>query len=165
MTITVEDGSGIADANSYVTIADYRAYASQRGVSLPVADPDVEPQLIQAMDYLEIQPWAGYPTYDDQALAWPRSGVYISGSEIAENAIPGKIKFAQMQLAIQVNAGVVLLPTVIGGAAIKRDKVGPLETEYDTGNVGIMPYFASISALIKPYLTGLGFGQFRATRG
>lgn len=163
--IVIEDGSGVVDANSYVTVSEYRGYATSRGVTLPVSDDACEPQLIQAMDYLEIQPWAGYPTYPDQALAWPRSGVYIYGSEIADDAIPGKIKFAQMQLAMQVNAGVELMPTVVGGSGIKREKVGPLETEYDTSNVGMMPYFASVSALLAPYLTGLGFGQFRATRG
>lgn len=163
--IVIEDGSGVVDANSYVTVAEYRGYATPRGVTLPVSDTDCETQIILAMDYLEIQPWAGYPTYPDQALAWPRSGVYISGSEIADDAIPGKIKFAQMQLSIQVNAGVELMPTIGAEVAVKREKVGPLETEYDTSNVGMMPYFRSVSALLAPYLSGMGFGQFRATRG
>lgn len=165
--LVIEDGSGVPNANSYVTVAEYRAYAVPRGVTLPVSDTEVETQLILAMDYLEIQPWAGTPTYSDQSLAWPRDDLYIGGVLIADDVIPGKIKFAQMQLAIQVNAGVDLMPTVVGGAsgAITREKVGPLETEYATYNVGTQPYFRSINALLAAYLTGLGFGQFRATRG
>ncbi len=165
--LIIEDGSGVANANSYVTVAEYRAYAAPRGVSLPAADAAVETQLILAMDYMEAQCWRGIPSYDDQSLSMPRDEIYIGGSLIASDAIPGKIKFAQMQLAIQVNAGVDLMPTVVGGSAlVVREKVGPLETEYATSlTVGTQPYFRSISALLAPYLCSPGFGQFRATRG
>lgn len=163
----VEDGSGVTDANSYVTVAEYRAYATPRGVSLPVSDTEVETQLILATDYLEAQCWKGIAAYDGQGLALPRDEVYIGGSLIASDMIPNKIKFAQMQLAIQVNNGVDLMPTVVGGSAsVVREKVGPLETEYASSlTVGTQPYFRSINALLNPYLCGLGFGQFRATRG
>lgn len=164
--LIVEDGTGIADANSYVSLDDYRSYAEQRAVVLPVDDSATEAQLIQAMDYLEIQPWSGMPTYDGQSLSWPRMEVYIGSNEIAEDVIPGKIKFAQMQLAIQVNAGVDLMPTVTSTGIIKSEKVGPLQTDYDTTLVGTQPYFSSISALLKPYLNPVaGFGQFKAVRG
>jgi hypothetical protein len=165
--LIVEDGSGVANANSYVSVAEYRAYATPRGVSLPVSDSEVETQLILAMDYLEVQCWRGIPSYDGQSLALPRDEVYIGGSLIANDVIPGKIKFAQMQLALQVNNGVDLMPTVVGGSAsVVREKVGPLETEYATSlTVGTQPYFRSINALLGPYLCSPGFGQFRATRG
>lgn len=167
MALIVEDGSGVANANSYVSVAEYRAYATPRGVSLPASDSEVETQLILAMDYLEVQCWRGIATYDDQSLAMPREQIYISGSLIADDVIPNKIKFAQMQLALQVNNGVDLMPTVVGGAsgAVIREKVGPLETEYASSNVGTQPYFKSINALLGPYLCSPGFGQFRATRG
>lgn len=165
--LIVEDGSGVPDANSYVTVAEYMAYATPRGVSLPVSDAECETQLIKATDYLEIQCWRGIPTYDDQSLAMPREEIYINCSPIASDVIPGKIKLAQMQLALQVNDGVDLMPTVVGGSAsVVREKVGPLETQYATSlTVGTQPYFRSINALLGPYLCNIGFGQFRATRG
>lgn len=167
MALTIEDGSGVANANSYVTVAEYRAYATPRGVSLPASDSTVETQLILAMDYLEAQCWRGMQTYDGQSLAMPRDEIYISGMLIAADVIPGKIKLAQMQLALQVNNGVDLMPTVVGGSAsVVREKVGPLETEYSTSlTVGTQPYFRSIIGLLKPYLCSPGFGQFAATRG
>lgn len=167
MTLVIEDGSGVADANSYVTVAEYRAYATPRGVSLPVSDSEVETQLILAMDYLEAQCWRGIAAYDGQALSLPRDEIYIGGSLIASDIIPGKVKFAQMQLALQVNNGVDLMPTVVGGSAsVVREKVGPIETEYAHSlTVGTQPYFRSINALLGPYLCSPGFGQFRATRG
>lgn len=168
MTIIVEDGTGVVNANSYVTVAEYEDYAEPRGVVLPATESDKERQLILAMDYLEIQPWKGATTYPLQSLAWPRDAVYLSGALLEDDVIPQKIKFAQMQLAIQVNAGVDLIPTVTSESvgAVVREKVGPIETEYSSfSNVGTQPYFASIRALLAPYLQGLGFGQFRATRG
>lgn len=165
--IIVEDGSGVPNANSYVTVAEYRAYATPRGVSLPVSDAEVETQLILACDYLESLSWLGMPTYDDQALAWPRDEIRIGCNLIADDMVPNKIKLAQMQLAIQVNAGIDLLPSVAGGtASIVREKVGPLETEYATSlTVGTQPYFRSVNVLLASYVGGSGFGQFRTTRG
>lgn len=165
--IIVEDGSGVPNANSYVTVTEYRAYATPRGVSLPVSDAEVETQLILATDYLESLSWLGMPTYDDQALTWPRDEIRIGCSLIADDMIPNKIKLAQMQLAIQVNAGIDLMPSVAGGtASIVREKVGPLETEYATSlTVGTQPYFRSVNVLLAAYVGGSGFGQFRTTRG
>lgn len=167
MALIIEDGSGVPNANSYVTVAEYRAYATPRGVSLPVSDATVETQLILATDYLESLSWLGMPTYDDQALVWPRDEIYIGCNLIADDMIPNKIKLAQMQLAIQVNAGIDLMPSVAGGAsgAIIREKVGPLETEYGAATVGTQPYFRSVNVLLASYVGGSGFGQFRTTRG
>lgn len=167
MTLIIEDGSGVANANSYVTVAEYRAYATPRGVSLPVADAEVETQLILACDYLESLSWLGMPTYDDQALAWPRDEIRIGCSLIADDVIPNKIKLAQMQLAIQVNAGIDLLPSIAGGSsgAIIKEKVGPLETEYAAPFVGTQPYFRAVNVLLAAYVGSSGFGQFRTSRG
>ena len=56
MTITVETGSGDnASANSYVSVADFKAYADARGYSYPGTDPACEKLLIKAMDYIEAQ--------------------------------------------------------------------------------------------------------------
>lgn len=166
VTIIVEDGSNVPGSNSYVSVAEYREYASNRGVVLPASEDVVGSQLIRAMDYLEIQPWRGAVTYIGQSLDFPRSGVRIGGSEIDDESIPDKIKFAQMQLALQVNAGVELFP-VVGGATqvVAREKVGPLETQYSTNNVGTQPYFRSVSKLLAPYISSPGFAQFRAVRG
>ena len=42
MALTIEDGSGVAGANSYIDVAAARTYAAARGLTLPAADGDVE---------------------------------------------------------------------------------------------------------------------------
>ena len=52
ITITVEDGSNVANANSFVTIAEARSYAVERGVTLSATDDDVAVQIIKAKTIL-----------------------------------------------------------------------------------------------------------------
>jgi hypothetical protein len=110
IVITVEDGSNVADANSFVTLAEVRAYAAQRGVTLSVTDDDVAIQLIKSKDYLEsfAMRYQGEIANEGQSLQWPRIDVYLYGSETAfpSNAIPKELKAAQ-------NATVVALAQAI----------------------------------------------------
>ncbi|WEM33665.1 head-tail adaptor [Pseudomonas phage PSA-KC1] len=53
ITIVVEDGSGVTNANSYVSVADARIYASNRGVELPLDDDELAAMLIRSTDYLK----------------------------------------------------------------------------------------------------------------
>lgn len=70
ITIVVEDGSGVTNANSYVSVADARIYASNRGVELPLDDDELAAMLIRSTDYLEAQAcrFQGKPTSTTQAL-------------------------------------------------------------------------------------------------
>ena len=50
MALVIEDGSRVAGANSYVTLAEARAFASARGVTLSAVDATLEPFVIKAFD-------------------------------------------------------------------------------------------------------------------
>ena len=52
MAITVEDGSGVAGANSYATVAQLMTYAASRGVELEIKDHAAEVLLLKGMDYI-----------------------------------------------------------------------------------------------------------------
>lgn len=131
MAITVEDGSTVTDANSYVSLADFRAYASVRGVSLPVDDAEAEAILIKAMDYLEsfADRFIGERVNRDQALSWPRSDVTIEGFSWSVTEIPRQVRNAQLALGIEINDGndpfnpPDALPVV-------REKVDAIEVQY-----------------------------------
>lgn len=86
-TLVVEDGSGVAGANSYVSYDDAIAWAALRGYSIGADQTTAEQNLIQAVDYLEAQRsrYQGYKTNDPdifiypavQPLQWPRTNVWI----------------------------------------------------------------------------------------
>lgn len=81
MTLIVEDGSNVANANSYLSLTDIRAYATSRGITLPV-DALLEPMVFKSMDYIESvgsnfqgTPRYTAPDYTAQSLQWPRAAI------------------------------------------------------------------------------------------
>ncbi len=72
MALIVEDGTGVANANSYDTVANAQAYFDLLGITLTITDES----LIQATMYLDLTYWrsyAGDKLTGDQSLAYPRS--------------------------------------------------------------------------------------------
>lgn len=104
MALVVEDGTGVEGANSYLTVAELRAFAGDRGLTLPVADSDVEPLLVKATDYLELKSYIGDRASDNQGLSWPRTQTanpYWQYNDL----IPTKLKTAQSLLAFEAMNG------------------------------------------------------------
>ena len=159
MSLIVEDGSIVTNANSYVTITEARAYATARALSLPALDDDLEPLLISAMDYLESKrsQYQGTKTEPAaQALQWPRTGVQIDCTDFPSNAIPKELKDAQCRLACEQASGVDILPTKTG-PFVTEETVGPLTTKYDAAQgTGTVPDMTAIDALLAPLFSQCG---------
>lgn len=183
MALVKEDGTGVADANTYSLVAEVRAYAQARGVTLPADDPSVESLIIPAMDYLEgfRDRFKGSKTYtgiagfhaDDcfsiplpadvdthaaQTLQWPRYGVEIDNVPISGNAIPRELTSALAQCVVEMSAGNDLNPTTTG-QVVKREKVDVLETEYMTAQdmgfaADFSPSFPKVDALLAALFNG-----------
>jgi hypothetical protein len=164
ITIIVEDGTQVTNANSYVSVADARIYASNRGVTLPADNDVVASMLIRANDYLEAQEcrYQGERTSATQALAWPRKCVVLHCEAVPTNVIPNSLIAAQIQLAMAINAGFDLQPNVSPQDYVIREKVGPIETQYANPlSVGITPTFTAANALLAPLFgecAASGFG-------
>lgn len=151
MALIVEDGSNVANANSYASEATIVAYAASRGVTMP-NDASLLVNVTKAMDYIEIQEFADEPTYDDQALAFPRDD---------ETTVPAGIVKALCQLTIDVFNGIDLMPSRAAEQSIKREKIGgtsgAIETEY-FGPASFAPDIPLASALLQPFLSVGSFG-------
>jgi len=186
MALVIEDGTGVADANSYITVAELRAFCNDRGVTFPTAGaPDdtanvaiYTPYLIRACDYLENlrNQYAGIPTnFGLQFLSWPRSYVRIDFTYLASTAIPGQLKKAQAQLCVEQMQGVSLQPSIasvgtgsipngpngpvkgVDGRFVKRKKVDVLETEWsETIATYESPSMPAVEAFLRPLLTSGG---------
>lgn len=154
MALVVEDGSIVANANSYQSLIDIRAYATARGVTLPVDDAEVEAMAFSAMDYLEGQRarYQGVKTDPaNQELQWPRTGVSIDCYAIDSDVIPKELKNAENQLIIEINANVDILPTTEQGGFVIREKVDVIDTEYsELVGVGVNPRMTAVDALLEP---------------
>ena len=128
MALVIEDGSIVAGANSYVSVSDFTTFLDDRGLEFSGAGPDEEQCLTIAMDYLETRSYLGYRVDDAQELSFPRSGIYIDGVLVADDAIHKDLKLAQMEVAYAVDQGNNPLSTL--GRETKKEKVGDIEVEY-----------------------------------
>lgn len=161
-TLVIEDGSLVANANSYVALTDARSYATDRGLTLVTDDTTLTTYLIQATDYLEAQRgrYKGGKVDPGQSLQWPRQDVEIDGNDWSTTAIPNELKQAQIRLAVELSAGNSLMPSRTGNFVVS-EKVGSLETVYSEkiATEGT-PFFAVVEALLEPLCTstnGTGF--------
>lgn len=114
-TITVEDGTGVANANSYISSSDADVYFGTRLFSdnwVSATETDKQKALIQAartLDYY-IQ-WNGVKADSDNSMQWPRVAIYetqiVDGaSESVEltDIVPTDVVTAQCELAIYLLA-------------------------------------------------------------
>ena len=109
--LIIEDGSIVANANSFATDAEFNTYANLRNFDVPATQPDREALLVLAMDYLfsKEQDLKGSRVSLDQSLMYPRRGVCANGFNIPSESIPLSLKSAQMELAIQSAASALLI--------------------------------------------------------
>lgn len=167
MPFLVETGAGVAGANSLASVAYARDYAALRGRNLPTADSALQVLLVLATDYIRALSFVGVKTYaGQQYLPWPRTGLIVDDVAIPADVIPTAITDAVAQLAVEQAAGVDIRPTRISGATIKREKVGPLETEYAVNSSGsgqaTMP---AVDSLLSPFVASSAVGVLCVGRG
>lgn len=166
MALIIEDGTIVANANSYVTLAEARAYALVRGVSLSATDSVLEILVIKSMDYLESfdMQFKGYRKSTEQALCWPRYDVYrdnIGGGYFGRAvlveypAIPIELKNALCQLIIDSNS-FDIDPNVLltdKTQKIKERVDGAIEVEYaQPKEIRTRPSLRKFDNLISPLL-------------
>ena len=107
MSLIVEDGTGLAYAESYLSIEDASAYAKAHGSSFPInASDEAEAALRRATAWVDAKYRNSFPGYRtngrSQALQWPRLCAYdVEGELIESNVIPDEIINATAEAAIR----------------------------------------------------------------
>lgn len=181
MTLVVEDGTGLANAESFASVAEADAYLAKRGITnwATLTTPEKEQALVRSTDYMEQAYrllWKGSRMSSIQALSWPREWVeredYASTNGLSgdidgkfyypSNAVPNEVKAACIMLAFKAASG-DLAPDV--ERLTKREKVDVIEVEYADGGV---PYvrFRSVDMLLGPIVKigGSGSSQIKLMR-
>lgn len=152
--------------NSYVTEAELTTYATDRGITITALDKTV--LLIKAMDYIETRIYIGTKTVYNQPLQFPRTlcssanaydsydgfspypqNYYYQPCEYDNLTVPSEIKKAQMIASLLIDTGYDLQSTL--GQSIKREKVGPLETEYQDNTSGYEQHRA-LNDILRPFI-------------
>jgi hypothetical protein len=106
--LTVEDGTGVNNADSYISEADAQALALLYGVELPAVVADAEIALRKG--YLNVNTHErliqGFRSYQWQTGAFPRTEVYANNYLVANDTIPQDIQLAQIYAASAISGGV-----------------------------------------------------------
>lgn len=173
-TLTVEDGTGVANANTYIDITFLEAYATDRGFTIPSEDVDKEIFILKAMDYLAwyTNYFQGQPTEDDQALPWPRKNVCIDSVDVDKESIPVQLTKAQAQLVVSQQESIRLFPqprTSSVQGLLTQKTLGPLTKKYAFTGDGLASASAPITIMpvhvfLKPLFKNLNpsLATFRA---
>lgn len=150
--LTLETGEGVADADSFVSVADARAFASSRGLTLPQADGDVEILLRRAADYINAREarFQGDRLTATQALAFPRRGLCLYGKTYLEpTTLPRVLTDAVCQLAVELKTQDAQ-PNGEGREVVTQT-VGPISTTYSaTGKSAVIPVLTKVEAFLEP---------------
>lgn len=168
MAIVVEDATGLATAESYLGVDDYKAYWLARGVTISEADDVIEANLRLATEYIDLR-WGdkvpGNEISEDQALCFPTDYFIVDPV-----ALPIQLVRATAEYTRWVTTSSLFLDNDGSkGPGIKflKEKVGPVETETEwsgsgDGSMGRKyPIVAKADALMqKITLSGQG-GVYR----
>ena len=162
MALIIEDGTVVANADSFVTVAEYKTWATNYGdpASAEADDDQVEIALRKAAQYMQQKfrlLWRGSTVEGFQSLSWPRRGVPVvdffdpfftnvnvprsfqDTLFVAENVVVEEVKECQRLLALETFAGGATSTGNLQasyGRQTKREKAGSLEVEYMTGEEG-----------------------------
>lgn len=162
MVLIVEDGSGLANSEAYISVADADSYFASLGEAAWAAASSTvrEQALRRAASFLDDRyegRWRGRKNTATQALRWPRYGVVTPDAlEVATNSIPEKLRRANAVAALLVVQGVSLFVNETegeGSLAAERIKVGPIEVDESfAGAKSTAPVLPEIDALLKDLL-------------
>lgn len=179
MAFTVEDGTGLANSNAYVSLVEFKAYQDDRGFSYAgKSDTEIQQAIVRATVYMGAKyrtRWKGIRVKTTQALDWPRSGVLTDDARypdpayrpalwpdltylVPEDVVPNDIKSACTMLAARELAVPGELSQVFerGGAVVATSaSAGPasVSTTYAAGAPAATVY-ASVDGVLEVYLAG-----------
>jgi hypothetical protein len=180
VSLVIETGQGVADANSFVTVAEADRWLAAMGdeVWAALPEPEKEAHLVQGALYVsngQIYYFSGARKTVEQTLAWPRTnGRYRNGGPVVpSDKIPNDVKLAQIVAAKASAHG--FLPVTTGGGQgefengrrrpeVQSEKVGDLSVSYfdplrnsSKGEAAVPPPLGggAVSDLGLPAVTGI----------
>ena len=144
----------------YVTELELTDYASARGITLTGTPAQL---LTRSLDWVELQSYQGAKTDSEQALQWPRTGVYIDGTLQDSATVPALVNELQIKMAIDIDQGID--PNAQRAQAVKSETVvGAVSVTYQDNSAA-----SSVSQQVQAILSKLSGGgsmwQFGVNRG
>ena len=156
-TITLEDGTGVTGANSYITTAQADTYHDNHGNTDWTTDADTKTSsCIRGAAWVDnyfLGQWKGAKSSSSQPMQWPRQNVTDEdGESVGSGTIPQRIKDANAMAALAVPKE----QQVTYAGNVKRVKGGSAEVEFAGGGLMSRERIDLIYELVSPYLKSAG---------
>ena len=149
--MVVEDGTGLSNADSFVSVAYADTYFTTRGVNAWASLTNKEALLIKATDYIEAvysESWKVVTLNDTQSLSFPR---IIDDSTV----YPDRLLKAVCELALKANDGDLLVDVEQRTIEEKVDVITVKYAEYSDQKT----QYSMVYGLISPYLLSTGVNK------
>jgi hypothetical protein len=164
MALIVEDGTGLANAESYASVAEFKTYHANIGNDVTlITDTTIEQLLRRATQYMVAvyrSRWQGRRTLSTQALDFPRYDVVVEGYSVESNIVPLEVKNACCELALKANSATLLADQT---QKVIREKVDVIEVEYSEFSPSQTRY-SQIDNLLSVFLSSANSFEAKALR-
>lgn len=164
MALTVEDGTGLAAAESYASVDFADTYHTAYGAPTAWSGATTsakETALREATRYIDAEfgkLWSGQRANETQALDWPRLDVIDrDGYTLDANALPVKLKQATAILALESISGDLYPNISSGDGTLKASmvKVGPITIDNEfVGGAEPFATYRIVRDMLSAYTTG-----------
>lgn len=151
----------------YVTVEEYETYADSKGETLPTADADKTVQLTKASLFIDAQEGAfmGCRTERDQDYAFPRYGYYYNGYAYESDEIPADVLRCQMELALDINAGIDIFDREYTAQIIEESIAGAVTVKYASPSGAMAHRKNSLGLMLIQKLMNKSGGSISLIRG
>ena len=166
MALIVENGTGLADAESYISVLDCDTILAEWGRTTDdwsaLSETEKEGLLRNSTMYIDADygsRFSGSVLNETQALAWPRQNAYkTNGQSIPSNIVPAEVQRACAFIAVETIEGGVYLDDE-NGARIASESVGLgqsalTESKSYIGGKDTSYNSKSADLVLKPLLSG-----------
>lgn len=164
MAFVVEDGTGLAGAESFVSVTDADTYLANRGYTTWAAKTTGEREIAlrKATDFMEQQyrsRWDGWRVSATQFLSWPRYEVRLKDLMygynrwvylLGYNVVPQLVKNACAELAYRTLTTALVIDV---GRLKSRVQVGPISVTY-ADNATPQKVYTAVEDMLSPFFVG-----------
>ena len=161
MSLTVEDGTGLSTADSYVSVSDALVYHAAMGNTAWAAATEgaQEIALRRATQYLDTEyRYRGIRRTTTQALEWPR--VNYESDYRAEEWPVVAVEQATCEAALRALTNT--LRSDVSSDQVTEETVGPITIKYASKSG--QTRYPVVASLLRRYVTGGGSSMLRLER-
>ena len=163
ITIIVEDGSIVANANSFIDLPEARTQCEALGLTLSVDDESAKAQLTQGYYQLKRSYQGrlkGCLVSASQTGIYPREDVYANGFEVASDSIPQDVINAQLSYAHSINEGNSVNNTASAQEVASESLDGVGSKTYKSGSSKrTTPFVPAVTQWLQPYMKSNGLNR------